>query len=106
MANPLFDQLFGRHAGKETPFLKMQGGQVISHADFLAMTARFANVFQQLGLVAGDRLALQVEKSPQALAVYAAAVQSGIVFLPLNTGYTAKELAYFIENSGARLLIC
>ena len=106
MGNPLFDQLFGRHAGKETPFLKMQGGEVISHADFLAMAARFANVFQQLGLIAGDRLALQVEKSPQALAVYAAAVQSGIVFLPLNTGYTAKELAYFVENSGARLLIC
>ncbi|MEM9638958.1 MAG: malonyl-CoA synthase [Pseudomonadota bacterium] len=106
MGNPLFDQLFGRHAGKETPFLKMQGGEVISHADFLAMAARFSNVFQQLGLIAGDRLALQVEKSPQALAVYAAAVQSGIVFLPLNTGYTAKELAYFIENSGARLLIC
>ena len=106
MGNPLFDQLFGRHAGKETPFLKMQGGEVISHADFLAMAARFSNVFQQLGLIAGDRLALQVEKSPQALAVYAAAVQSGIVFLPLNTGYTAKELAYFVENSGARLLIC
>lgn len=106
MANPLFDQLFGRHAGKDTPFLKLQGGAVLTHAAFVSMAAQFANVFQEIGLKPGDRLALQAEKSPQALAVYAAAVQAGIVFLPLNIGYTATELSYFIENSGARLLIC
>ncbi|MEP4474679.1 MAG: malonyl-CoA synthase, partial [Lentilitoribacter sp.] len=49
---------------------------------------------------------VQVEKSPQCLAIYAACAQSGIVFLPLNTGYTANEIEYFIENSGARLVIC
>lgn len=106
MANPLFDQLFGRHAGSDTPFLRLQCGEVISHAAFLSMAARYAHVFREIGLKPGDRLALQAEKSPQALAVYAAAVQSGIVFLPLNTGYTATELSYFVENSGARLLIC
>lgn len=106
MANPLFDQLFGRHAGQSTPFLHLPDGSTITHADFLAMAARFANAFAALGLNPGDRLALQVDKSPQALAVYAAAVQAGVVFLPLNTGYTAAELAYFIENSGARLVVC
>ncbi|WP_195818935.1 malonate--CoA ligase [Roseobacter sp. MH60115] len=106
MANPLFDQLFGIHAGKETPFLILKGGEVVTHAAFLSMAARFANAFRELGLQPGDRLALQAEKSPQALAVYAAAVQSGLVFLPLNTGYTPSEVSYFVENSGARLLIC
>lgn len=106
MANPLFDHLFGDHAGKDTPFLILKDGQVITHAAFLSMAARFANAFEALGLKPGDRLALQAEKSPQALAIYAAAVQSGIVFLPLNTGYTASEVSYFVENSGARLLIC
>ncbi len=106
MANPLFDQLFGRHAGRATPFLHLPDGQAVTHADFLAMAAQYANTFSQLGLKPGDRLALQAEKSPQALAVYAAAVQAGVVFLPLNTGYTAAELAYFIENSGARLVVC
>jgi malonyl-CoA/methylmalonyl-CoA synthetase len=47
-----------------------------------------------------------VEKSPDALALYAACVQAGIVFLPLNTAYTVDELSYFIENSGARLVVC
>jgi len=33
-------------------------------------------------------------------------VQSGVVFLPLNTGYTVEELRYFVEDSGAALLVC
>ncbi|WP_299678491.1 malonyl-CoA synthase [uncultured Roseobacter sp.] len=106
MANPLFDQLFGRHAGRTTPFLHLGDGSAITHATFLAMAGQYANAFSEIGLKPGDRLALQVEKSPHALAAYAAAVQAGIVFLPLNTGYTAAELAYFVENSGAGLLVC
>jgi malonyl-CoA/methylmalonyl-CoA synthetase len=58
-----------------------------------------------LGLTAGDRLAAQIEKSPEALAVYAASTQTGVIFLPLNTGYTASELDYFIGNSGAKLVL-
>jgi malonyl-CoA/methylmalonyl-CoA synthetase len=51
-------------------------------------------------------LAAQVHKSPEALALYAACVQAGVVFLPLNTAYTVDELTYFIENSGARMVVC
>jgi malonyl-CoA/methylmalonyl-CoA synthetase len=46
-----------------------------------------------IGLAPGDRLAAQVEKSPQALALYAACAQAGVVFLPLNTAYTVDELS-------------
>ncbi|MFT7594055.1 MAG: malonyl-CoA/methylmalonyl-CoA synthetase [Paracoccaceae bacterium] len=106
MANPLYDALFGRHAGQPTAFLHLSDGHTMTHAAFLRSTARLANVFRQLGLSPGDRLAVQVEKSAPSLAIYAACVQSGIVFLPLNTAYTAPELAYFVENSGARLLVC
>ncbi len=106
MANPLYDTLFGRHAGRDTPFLHLPDGSTLTHDAFLRMTARFAHRLTELGLAPGDRLALQVEKSPEALAVYAACAQAGVVFLPLNTGYTGDEVAYFVENSGARLLIC
>jgi malonyl-CoA/methylmalonyl-CoA synthetase len=58
------------------------------------------------GLVPGDRLALQIEKSPDALVLYAASVQAGVVFLPLNPAYTPAEVSYFVGNSGAKLLIC
>ncbi|TCS67120.1 malonyl-CoA/methylmalonyl-CoA synthetase [Primorskyibacter sedentarius] len=103
--NPLYDRLFGAHEGKSTPFLLLPSGRVLTHDDFLRMAVRFAHVLSDAGLRPGDRLAAQVEKSAQALALYAACVQAGVVFLPLNTAYTRDELAYFIENSGARLVV-
>ncbi len=106
MPNPLYDSIFGIHAGKTTPFLHLQDGSVISHSDFLEKAARLAHVLTEIGLEPGDRLAAQVQKSPEALALYAACVQAGVIFLPLNTAYTADEVTYFIENSGARCIVC
>ncbi len=106
MANPLYDGLFGAHAGKDTPFLHLLDGSVITHKDFLSTAAQIARLTTQLGLKPGDRVAAQIEKSPEALALYAACAQAGLVFLPLNTAYTVDELTYFIENSGASLIVC
>jgi len=106
MANPLYDTLFGRHAGKTTPFLHLPDGVTLTHAGFLSRAARFANVLSDLGLRAGDRLAVQIDKSPDALAVYAACAQAGVIFLPLNTAYTADEVSYFVTDSGAAAFVC
>ena len=65
-----------------------------------------ANAISSLGVLTGDRLVLQAEKSPYCLAVYAACLQSGIIFLPLNNAYTASEVSYFVADSGAKVLIC
>ncbi len=106
MTNPLYDALFGTHVGKTTAFLHLPGGDTLSHDAFLRLTAQYANAITGAGLGPGARVAAQVEKSHHALAVYAACVQAGLVFLPLNTGYTVEELSYFIENSGASMVIC
>lgn len=106
MANPLYDTLFGQHLGKETPFLQMANGTSVSYNAYLQMASRYAHLLTRLGMQPGDRIAVQIAKSPQALAVYAACAQAGLVFLPLNTAYTAHEVSYFVENSGARILIC
>lgn len=106
MTNPLFDALFAPHLGKDTPFLHLEDGTTLTHDAFLRKAAQIGGALVELDLSAGDRVALQAHKSPEALAVYAACVQKGIIFLPLNTGYTASELDYFIENSGAKLVIC
>lgn len=104
--NPLYDRLFGAHIGAQTPFLILPDDRVIAHDAFLRMAARMAHAITHAGLVAGDRLAVQIAKSPEALAVYAACAQTGVIFLPLNTAYTGPEIAYFIENSGAKLVLC
>jgi malonyl-CoA/methylmalonyl-CoA synthetase len=106
MGNPLYDRLFGIHAGKNTPFLHLPDGQTLTHAAFLDMAAQIANALSGYELEPGERVAVQVEKSPEALALYAACAQTGLIFLPLNTGYTTAELQYFIVNSGAKLVVC
>ncbi|MCX7646503.1 MAG: malonyl-CoA synthase [Rhodobacteraceae bacterium] len=106
MPNPLFDRLFAPHRGSARPFLHLPDGSTLSYAGFLDRAARFAAALRAAGLGTGDRLATQVEKSADALAVYAACVQAGVVFLPLNTAYTAAEVGYFLADAGAALFLC
>ena len=106
MTNHLYDALFAPHATSDRVFLTLADGSGVSYRDFIAQTARFAHALRRAGLQPGDRVALQLEKSPAALAVIAAAIQAGVIFLPLNTAYTPAEVSYFITDAGARLLLC
>jgi len=106
MANLIFDSLMRPWLSAGTPFLHLEDGETISHAAFFRRVAQFANLVTELGLVPGDRLAAQIEKSPQTLALYLGCIQAGVVFLPLNTAYTPSELSYFVEDSGAKVLVC
>ena len=106
MSNLLFDRLLAPHQGQDTLFMKTPDGLSLTHGAFLDIASQMANALTKAGLKPGDRLAVQVAKSPQALALYAASIQSGIVFLPLNTAYTVNELTYFIQDSGAAMVIC
>lgn len=106
MGNPLYAALLAPHAGQVTPFLHLPDDSTTSHAAFMEQVARNANALAALGVQPGDRLAVHIQKSPEALALYAGCIQAGVVFLPLNTAYTATELAYFVVDSGAALFIC
>ncbi|MEO0380627.1 MAG: AMP-binding protein, partial [Pseudomonadota bacterium] len=105
MANPLYDALFGQHLKSDEVFLHLPGDATMSYRAFVETAAQYAGLLRDIGLTPGDRVAVQAAKSQQALAVYAACVQAGLIFLPLNTAYTADELAYFIRDSGAGLVI-
>ncbi len=105
MRNHLYDALFDPHAVSERTFLILPGGTDLSYRGFLALTARYSHALRAAGLQPGDRLALQIEKSPDMLAVIAAAIQAGVVFLPLNPAYTPTEVGYFIGDAGAKLLL-
>ena len=106
MPNTLYDALFAPHAGSGKTFLILKDGRRIGYGAFLDMAGRFAHAIAAAGVRPGDRVALQAKKSAEALAVYAACVQGGFVFLPLNTAYTPAEVEYFVTDAGARLLIC
>lgn len=106
MTNTLYDALFRPHEVNDGAFLVLKDGSSISYAAFLKLSARIAHAMVGAGIQPGDRVALQAKKSPEALAVYAAAVRMGAVFLPLNTAYTAAEVDYFVSDADAKLLIC
>lgn len=106
MPNPLYDTLFAKNRTNKRAFLRLAAGAEIAYPAFLEQSAQIAHALSERGLRPSDRVAVQIEKSPEALALYAACAQAGIVFLPLNTAYTPDELAYFIEDSGAGLLVC
>ena len=106
MTNPLFDTLFAPQQGRDEAFLHLSDGTVVAHAAFAARAARMAGALIGSGLRPGDRLACQVAKSPDALALYAACARIGVVLLPLNTAYTAPEVSYFVRDADAALLIC
>jgi malonyl-CoA/methylmalonyl-CoA synthetase len=106
LVNHLFNALFAPLAGHQSPLMIMADSATISGERFLAMVARVAHVLLANGVQPGDRIAVQVLKSPEALAVYGATLAVGAVFLPLNTAYTADELGYFLGNATPRLFIC
>jgi malonyl-CoA/methylmalonyl-CoA synthetase len=106
MPNPLFDALFAPLAGRDRPFLILADGGQISGDAFLRLVARQAHALRAAGLGCGDRIAVQVAKTPEALAVYGAAVALGAVFLPLNTAYTGDEVDYFLGNATPRIFLC
>lgn len=106
MPNPLFDSLFSRHLNSGNILLINPDGSMTTYGRFLETVAQISNALISEGLKPGDRLAMQVTKSPAALATYVACVQSGIVLLPLNTAYTASEVAYFVGDAEPALILC
>lgn len=106
MPNPLYDALFATLTLRTNPLLILEGGEKVTGATFHAMIARAANALRSAGVQAGDRVAVQIAKSPEALAIYGATVSIGAVFLPLNPAYTPPEVGYFLNDATPRLFIC
>ena len=69
-------------------------------------SARIANLLASLQLPEGSRVAVQVEKSVEAMALYLATLRAGYVFLPLNTAYQSAEIEYFIGNAEPAVVVC
>jgi malonyl-CoA/methylmalonyl-CoA synthetase len=69
-------------------------------------TAMLANLLLSLDLPVGARVAVQTEKSVEALMLYLAVLRAGYVYLPLNTAYQAGEIEYFIGNAEPSVVVC
>lgn len=77
-----------------------------TYGDVASISARFAHAMAALGVGKGDRVAVQVEKSPENLCLYLACLRLGAIFLPLNTAYQKGEIRYFLEDAAPSLFVC
>ena len=90
----------------EAPCLLLPCGGEISYDVLERETARLAHMLVSLDVKPGDRVAVQVKKSPQALSLYLACLRAGAVYLPLNDAYQRHELGYFLGDATPRLFVC
>ena len=89
----------------ERTFLETADGLVFTYADMHDLSGRMATALAERGVAAGDRVAVQVDKSPEALMLYLGCLRLGAVFLPLNTAYTAAELEYFLGDANPEVVV-
>ena len=88
------------------PCVTDRAGRGLSHAELWAGAEKMAATLASAGVTPGDRVAAQIDKSIAAIELYLGTLMAGGVFLPLNTGYTASEIAYFLGDAKPALFVC
>jgi len=89
----------------ERLFLATPSGRRLSYSQMDQLANGFAAALAHRDTARGDRVAVQIEKSPEAVALYLACLKLGAVFVPLNTAYTLAELEYFLRDSQPRVAV-
>ncbi len=106
MPKNLYAYFAAQCANRDSSFLVPPGRSAISFDSAFRQSAQLAHVLTAHGVRPGDRVAVQVEKSPEALLLYLASLRAGAIYLPLNAGYTASELEYFVADAKPRVFVC
>ncbi len=107
MSDNLYDLFLSRFpADRSAMVIETEAGRICSYAELEAASGRYAGLLARLGVAPGDRVAVQVEKSPEAVFLYLACLRAGAVYLPLNTAYTRSEMGYFLSDAEPRVVVC
>jgi malonyl-CoA/methylmalonyl-CoA synthetase len=93
-------------ADLDLPAVETDTGLVYSWRDIDRATAMIANLLRALNIPDGSRIAVQVDKSVEAMMLYLATLRAGYVFLPLNTAYQSAEIEYFVGNAEPAVVVC
>jgi acyl-CoA synthetase (AMP-forming)/AMP-acid ligase II len=79
-------------------------GRVMTGADLVAATQRFAGGLRARGIGPGDVVALMSPNSPEFAVVFHGTTWAGATVTTANPTYTAGELRHQLNDSGARML--
>ena len=105
MPNHLFSSLVPPDRDPEQLCVIAADGRRFSYGEVDSISARYASALASCGVGRGDRVAVQVEKSPEALFLYLGCIRAGAAFLPLNTAYTLAELEYFVGDAEPAVVV-
>ena len=89
----------------EQPCLLIPDGRVVHYEEIDDASARIAHALAAAGAKQGDRIAVQVDKCWEALALYLACLRAGFVYLPLNTAYQKSELSYLFDDAEPSVIV-
>jgi len=107
MSENLYEILNSRFPeNPDTPCLILPDGGEVSYGKLHRESARYASLLVSLGAQPGDRVAVQVRKSPQALFLYIGCLRAGAVYLPMNDAYQRHEIEYFLTDATPRVFVC
>lgn len=107
MTENLYDLFHGRFpADRSRAFIETADGRVYTYRDLERTSGRMARLLGDLGVRAGDRVAAQVDKSPQAIFLYLSCLRLGAVYVPLNTAYRTAEMEYFMSDAEPGVVVC
>lgn len=104
--NHLFSALEAAIPSRNKTLIELPDGKKHSYGEVFDLAARISAHLVRCGVQPGDRVAAQIEKSWQNLALYLGVVRAGGVYLPLNTAYPLAELEYFLGDAEPRIVIC
>lgn len=102
----VYDALFATATTHpDRPCLVLDDGVTLSYGDLDHRSACLAGGLVERSVTVGDRVVVQVDKSPDAVALYLACLRTGAVYVPLNTAYTPTEVAAFVDDADATLFV-
>jgi malonyl-CoA/methylmalonyl-CoA synthetase len=93
------------HEAPERLFLQTPAGRRLTYETLQRQSAAWAGALSRRGLVAGDRIAVRVDKSIESILLYLACLRIGAVYVPINTDHSAGEVEYLLQDAQPRLAI-
>ena len=83
-----------------------QGERRLTYAELDARTDALAHALGELGLVAGDRVAVLMHNCPELLETMFACFKAGLAWVPLNARFTSAEVEFQVTDCDARAVVC
>ncbi|MDQ4117846.1 MAG: acyl-CoA synthetase [Actinomycetota bacterium] len=85
--------------------IQPESGRTLTYAELDDRSARLAHVLHDAGLRRGDHIAFLSDNAPEVFEIYWAALRSGLYVTGINHHLAPAEVAYIVDDCGARVLL-